>query len=170
MMRGETVMSGSEPALFGMSTIPQILPDRIEIESRFGRITVNPQQSILFPAGLLGMPNKLQFCLTAFPSEKMDRFSVMQCMDDEKLAFITLPIEIDNPIIEKDDIAQAAHDLNLPLDDLLVILIASVHRETGVAKLSVNARAPVLVRISMRVAAQYVFPHTKYLIRQPLSL
>jgi flagellar assembly factor FliW len=170
MMRGETVMSGSEPALFGMSTIPQILPDRIEIESRFGRITVNPQQSILFPAGLLGMPNKLQFCLTAFPSEKMDRFSVMQCMDDEKLAFITLPIEIDNPIIEKDDIARAAHDLNLPLDDLLVILIASVHRETGVAKLSVNARAPVLVRISMRVAAQYVFPHTKYLIRQPLSL
>jgi hypothetical protein len=32
------------------------------------------------------------------------------------------------------------------------------------------ARAPVLVDVSRKVAAQYVFPHTKYLIRQPLSL
>lgn len=170
MMRGETVMSGSDPALFNVGMMPPMLPDRVEIESRFGRITINPQKSILFPSGLLGMPNKLQFCLTAFPSEKMERFSVMQCLDDEKIAFITLALDLENPIIEQADIAQAARDLDLPLDDLLVILITSVHRETGTAKLSVNARAPVLVRVSMRVAAQYVFPHTKYLIRQPLSL
>ncbi len=168
-MHGELAMSGTEPAVATMGMNVQPLSDRVEIESRFGRISINPQQSILFPSGLLGMPNKLQFCLTRFPSEKMDRFSIMQSVDDESLAFITLPIDIVNPVIEESDIHQAAKDLDLPLDDLLVVLIVSVHRESGIATLSVNARAPLLVRVSMRVAAQYVFPHTKYLIRQPLS-
>ena len=92
-------------------------------------------------------------------------------MTDHDLAFITLPIDIkDNSIIPSAELEQAARDLNLPLDDLLVLLIVSVHRETGAAKLSVNARAPILVRVSLRVAAQYVFPHAKLQIRQPLTL
>lgn len=163
-------MSGSGSAVVSPGAINQPLPEQMDIDSRFGRITINPQQSIMFPAGLLGMPTKMQFCLTRFPSPKMKRFSIMQCVEDQSLAFIALPLDVENPIIEQEDIAQAARDLELPLDDLLVMLITSVHRDTGAAKLSVNARAPVLVRVSLRVAAQYVFPHNKYLIRQPLSL
>lgn len=170
MMRGELAMSGTLPAAVGLGIAAEPPSGRIEMESRFGRITINTDQAIHFPAGLLGMPNKLQFCLAPFPSAKMQRFTVMQSVDDEKLAFITLPLDLANPIIEEADIRQAARDLDLPLDDLLVLLIVSVHRESGVAKLSVNARAPVFVRGSMKLAAQYVFPHTKYLIRQPLSL
>jgi flagellar assembly factor FliW len=169
-MYGEMAMSGTGPATVNMGAVAATQPERVEVESRFGRITINPQQSILFPAGLLGMPNKLQFCLASFPSEKMQRFTIMQSAEDDKLSFITLPLDLINPLIEEADIRQAAKDLDLPLDDLLILLIVSVHRESGAAKLSVNARAPVFIRGSMKVAAQYVFPHTKYLIRQPLSL
>lgn len=160
-------MSGTGPAV---SMMAQTLPDRLQIESRFGTLTVNPQQAVLFPAGLLGMPNKMRFCMTRFPSEKMQRFNIMQCLDDHSIAFLTLPLEVDNPIIERADLEQAARDLELPMEDIVALLIVSVHRESGSAKLSVNARAPVLLRVSLKVAAQYVFPHTKYLIRQPLSL
>ena len=164
-------MSGSGPALFNPSLMAQpALPDTQEIESRFGRITIHPPQAIAFPTGLLGMPNKMNFCLARFPSEKMARFSILQSVQDVATSFITLPVDIDNPIIDREDIEQAAHDLGVPVDDIVVLLIVSVHRETGQVRLSVNARAPVLMRISQRAAVQYVFPHTKYQIRQPLSL
>ena len=163
----QRLVIGTGPAV---SMMAQTLPDRLQIDSRFGPLTVNPQQAVLFPAGLLGMPNKMRFCMTRFPSEKMQRFNILQCLDDHSISFITLPLDLINPLIEEADIRQAAKDLDLPLDDLLILLIVSVHRESGAAKLSVNARAPVFIRGSMKVAAQYVFPHTKYLIRQPLSL
>ncbi len=163
-------MSSGGHAMLGAGLMTSSLPEQLEIDSRFGRITVHPSQAILFPTGLLGMPGKMNFCLARFPSEKYARFSILQSLEDHSLAFITLPLNLDNPIIDQEDIAQAAHDLALPLDDVLPLLIVSVHRETGTAKLSVNARAPLLVRVSLKLAAQYVFPHTKYEIRQPLSL
>lgn len=170
-MRGEMAMSsGSGHAAVSAGLMSQPLPEQLEIDSRFGRITLNTSQAIHFPTGLLGMPDKTLFGLARFPTEKYARFSILQSLTDHSLAFITLPLDITNPIIEADDLKQAATDLGLPLDDILPLLIVSVHRETGTAKLSVNARAPVLVRTSLKVAAQYVFPHTKYMIRQPLSL
>jgi flagellar assembly factor FliW len=146
------------------------LSDAEEIESRFGRVTVNPRQPIVFPSGLLGMPNKASFCLTHFPSEKMARFKLLQSLDDMALSFITLPVDLQNPIVERADLEQAAADLDMPINDVAVLFIVTVHRESGAAQLTVNARAPILVQVSRRQASQYVFPHTKYLIRQPLSM
>lgn len=170
-MRGELAMSsGGSHAALSAGLISQQPAGPLEIESRFGKVTVNPTQAIHFPTGLLGMPDKNLFCLARFPSEKYARFSILQSLDDHSLAFIVLPLDLKNPIIESEDLQQAASDLGLPVEDILPLLIVSVHRETGAAKLSVNARAPVLVRASLKVAAQYVFPHTKYMIRQPLTL
>ena len=169
-MHGEMAMSSGSHVLLSAGLMVQSIPDQRQIDSRFGRLTINPAQAIHFPTGLLGMPDKANFCLARFPSEKFARFSVLQSLDDEALAFITLPLDIDNPLIERADFAQASTDLHLPLSDVLPLLLVSVHRDSGVAKLSVNARAPVLIRASLKVGAQYVFPHTKYLIRQPLSL
>lgn len=163
-------MSGSSPALFGQASPPNELPESQEMDTRFGHITIRPRQAIHFPAGLLGMPDKLRFCLATAPSERMARFSILQSLDDPSLAFMTLPLDVENPIIEPEDIAQASHDLGLPLEDALLLLLVSVHREAHGTTISVNARAPILVRVSLRLAVQYVFPHAKYLIRQPLSL
>lgn len=163
-------MTGSGPAVVGQSILASQSPETEEIESRFGRITISPRQPIFFPNGLLGMPDRVHFCLTHFPSEKMSRFKLLQSLDDKSLSFITLPVDINNPIIERADLEQAAKDLELPLNDVAILLMVTVHREAGVAKLSVNARAPLLMHATRRLATQYVFPHTKYLIRQPLSM
>ncbi|MFZ4541705.1 MAG: flagellar assembly protein FliW [Rickettsiales bacterium] len=170
MLRGEIRMSGNGQAIIGQPFLASEASEKEELDTRFGRITINPRQIIIFPTGMLGMPDKQQYCLTHFPSEKMARFKLLQSLDDAALSFITVPVDIDNPIIEREDLAQAAQDLGMPLTDVVVLLVVTVQRESGVAKLSVNARAPVLVQVSRNLAAQYVFPHTKYLIRQPLAM
>lgn len=170
MLRGEYLMSGSGQAVIGQSVLATLTSEQEEMDTRFGRVTVDARQAIHFPTGMLGMPDRNRYCLTHFPSEKMARFKLLQSLDDPALSFITVPMDIDNPILERADILQAAQDLGMPMEDVLLLLVVTVQRESGVAKLSVNARAPLLVQVSRNLAAQYVFPHTKYLIRQPLAM
>ncbi len=167
MLQGEFLMTGSGPAVVGQALLAA---EAEEVESRFGKVTVYPRQPIQFPNGLLGMPDRVSFSLAHFPSEKMARFKLLQSLEDHALSFITLPIDLTNPIIAREDLETAARDLEIPLDALAVLLVVTVHREAGVAKLSVNARAPLLMHVGRRVAAQYVFANTKYPIRQPLTV
>ena len=169
MLQGEMLMTGSGPAMLSQNALAASAPDSSEIDSRFGKVTIYPRQPITFTNGMLGMPDKLRYCLTRFPSPKMARFKLLQSLDDMALSFITLPIEVNNPLVDAADIQQAARDLDIPMVELALLLVVSVHRETGVARLSVNARAPIFMHAQKRTAAQYVFPNGKYQIRQPLS-
>lgn len=144
--------------------------DAETIDTRFGRVKIAREKAVTFPTGLLGMPDRVQFCLTNFPSAKMDRFKLLQSLDDLALSFIALPMDIDNPIIERADMETAARDLDIPVDQLACMLIVTVNRESGAAQLSVNARAPLFVHVTKRVGGQYVFSNNKYDIRHALTL
>lgn len=170
MYQGEFQMTGSGSAVMGHTIPASTALKTEEIESRFGRVTIDPRQPLFFHNGLLGLPDKINYCLTHFPSEKMARFKLLQSLDDMSLSFITLPVDLHNPIVERTDLEHAAGELDMPVNDVAVLFIVTVHRESGVAKLTVNARAPILIQVSRRHAAQYVFPHAKYLIRQPLTM
>ena len=167
LMHGEYRMTGTGPAVVGQALAALELE---EIETRFGRVAVNAREPIFFPSGMLGMPASHRYCLTHFPTEKMERFKLLQSLDDTTLSFITLPVDLNNPIIERADLELAARDMGFALEDVAVLLVVSVHREPMGVRISVNARAPVLMQVSRRTAAQYVFANTKYLIRQPLSM
>lgn len=169
MLHGDRVMSGSGSARVNQPTLSDKSEPEV-ITSRFGKVTIYRHNPIVFPNGMLGMPDKMQFCLTNMPSEKMSRFKLLQSLEDMSVAFITLPVDLQNPIIERADLEQAARDVDIALSDLAILLVVSVHREPTGVKLSVNARAPVLMHASKRVATQHVFAHTKYQIRQSLTL
>ena len=161
-------MTGSGPAVLSQSAAE---PEASEvIDTRFGKVSIHRDRPILFANGLLGMPDKFQFCLTSLPGEKLARFKLLQSLEDLKLSFITLPVALDNPVILRADLEQAAKDVGIPLHDLVTLLVVTVHREEGIVKLSVNARAPVFVHAERRQATQYVFPHTKYDIRHMITL
>jgi flagellar assembly factor FliW len=161
-------MTGSGPAVINPASIPA-RPETETVETRFGKVTIYPNQPLIFPNGLLGLPDKNQFSLTAMPNEKMARFKLLQSLDDMALSFIVLPVELNNAIAERADIEAAARDLAIPLAQLSLLFIVSVHREGGAIKLSVNARAPLLVDSVKRVATQHVFSNTKYPIRHSLT-
>lgn len=154
--------SSSAPAT---SVVPAVTET---IQSRFGEITVDSSKMLLFPRGLLGMPDKSRFAVVNFPSEKMQQFALLQSLDDKGLSFITLPILIDNPIIAAKDIKTVCHDLQIAEADLALLLIVSVHRLPTEVKLSVNARAPVFIDVTRKVGVQYVFQHDQYKVQHML--
>lgn len=168
MYHGEVRMTGSGPAV--NPAMLEVPADSEVVESRFGAVTVLRQNPIIFPNGMLGLPDKLQFCLTNMPSEKMARFKLLQSLEDSNLSFITFPVDVDNSLVERSDVEAAARDLDIPLEQLVLLFIVSVHRENGVVKLSVNARAPIVMHALRRTATQYVFHNAKYQIRQALTL
>ncbi len=139
------------------------------IDTRFGKIEVKRDNPIVFPHGLLGMPDKLNYFLTEFPSEKLRQFKLLQSLDEYALSFITLPLDTDNTIIAKEDVHTACKDLGIEPQDTAILLIVSVHRSPTNVSLSVNARAPLLIDAKRRLAAQYVFPNDRYKVQHPIS-
>lgn len=144
-------------------------PDEQEIDTRFGKITLRPHNPILFDKGMLGFPDRHRFCLLEFPVKKFAYFKLLQCLDDHSLSFITLPIDIDNQIIERKDIEEGCKDLNIPLEHLALFLIVTVHRDVNMVKLSANARAPLFMHADTREAEQYVLRNSRYEVRHMLG-
>lgn len=138
------------------------------IKSRFGDITVETERAVVFPRGLLGVPDKFNFVLANFPSAKMQQFTLFQSLDDLGLSFITLPLEVNNNIIASDDIRRAGQDLQIAEANLVTLLIVSVHRGLDQVKLSVNARAPLFIDSQRKAGIQYVFPQDHYKVQHML--
>lgn len=149
------------------TTTPQVaFPETIQ--SRFGEISIDVSRALTFPRGLLGMPDKSNFVLTNFTSQKMEQFKLLQSLDELQLSFITLPIAINNPIIAVEDIRGAADDLQITYDDLVVLLIVSVHRSPDSVRLSVNSRAPLFLDVKQKFGMQYVFQNDAYKVQHML--
>ncbi|MCB2082255.1 MAG: flagellar assembly protein FliW [Hyphomicrobiales bacterium] len=141
-----------------------------EIESRFGKISVNLDQAIFFPRGLLGIPGELHFCLADFPEDRqMGSFRLLQCLNDHTLSFVVLPLGLENDFIEHADLQECCSVTGIDPDQLLVLLIISVNRVPGSVRVTANLRAPVVVDAEGRFAGQYVFPTNKYDINHVLS-
>jgi flagellar assembly factor FliW len=139
------------------------------IETRFGRVRVIRDNPIIFSRGLLGIPNSQQFYLCDFPNEAMQQFKILQSLQEDSLAFITLPVDITNNLIERTDIEKACEDIGIPVKDVAILLVVSVHRSPNAVQLSVNARAPLLINAPQRTAVQYVFQHSRYKVQHMLE-
>ena len=138
------------------------------IKSRFGEITVDTTKSIVFARGMLGMPDKHQFVLANFPNPKMQQFMLLQSLDDKTLSFITLPLDLKNSIITASDMTMACRDLQISEASAAVLLIVNVHRGVDQTKLSVNARAPLIIDADRKVGAQYVYQNENYKVQHML--
>ena len=138
------------------------------IETRFGRVRVARDQPIIFRKGLLGMPEKTTYCLTEFPIKKFEKFKLLQSLEDDNLSFITLPLSIHNDIITREDLEEGCKDLGFNPEQIAILLIVSIHREMSGVKLSVNARAPLFLDASRRVADQCVLRNNAYEVRHIL--
>lgn len=139
------------------------------LESRFGQITIDMEKAIYFPTGILGMPDKLHFCLADFPEGSKTEFKVLQSLDDIELSFVVLPVANENSFIEKQDIEEIATIMTTNVDDIALALVASTHVAPEGKLISVNVRAPIVINTKEKAAAQYVFSHSKYEIRHVLN-
>lgn len=139
------------------------------VKTRFGEVRIDVAKAIAFPKGLLGMPDRQRYVLAEFPSANMRQFKLLQSLEDQSLSFITLPLELKNSIIAEADLKEAAQNLGIPVNEMAILLIVSVHRGVEGVRISVNARAPVLVHAGSKAGAQYVFSYDKYKVQHMLS-
>ncbi len=139
------------------------------IETRFGRVQVRRDKPVVFPKGMLGIPGRCHYALLEFPLKKFADFKLLQSLEDDDLSFITLPLDVDNPIIDRADLENACKELGFPLEDTAILLVVSVHREMENVRLSANARAPLFVNAPRRLAEQYVLHNNKYLVRHMIT-
>ncbi len=139
------------------------------VHSRFGEVMVDPTKAIQFSRGLLGMPDRFRFSLIKFPSEKMQQFMLLQSLDEDALSFITLPLPAENAIIAHSDVQMACKDMQISESNLALLVIVSVHRSPSDVRLSVNARAPLLIDAERKIGMQYVFQNDAYKIQHMLD-
>jgi len=151
--------------------LPEMLDeeDTPLIETRFGRIALQKHNAFSFKRGLLGMPEKQDFFLTDFPNEKLRKFKLLQSLSDFSLSFITLPLLVQNAIIAPEDLQLASSELGIRPEDLVILLMVSVHRTVHKVSISVNAKAPLLIDARQKLAAQYVFRNDRYSVQHFLS-
>lgn len=148
--------------------VPELATSQ-QVDSRFGPLLINTRNRIVFSRGLLGMPDRKHFALANFPGEKMQQFKLLQSLDDNSLSFITLPLEVENAIIEKDDLLMACQALNISLADLALLLVVSVYRTPENMRITVNARAPIFLDAEKKWGVQHVFPNSKYLVQHVIK-
>lgn len=142
----------------------------VKIKSRFGNIEVNTKSSIYFQHGLLGFPGKMNFCVVDFPDPSIaNQFKLLQSIEDHNLSFIVIPAEKDNQLIDELDTQEACKVLEINSENLLYLFIVTTHVTDEGRRLSVNARAPIMMDISKKSGAQYVFQNTKYSVRHMIS-
>ncbi len=142
---------------------------KIKVQSRFGEIEVDLATTIVFKHGLLGIPEAVNFVLTALPNVGTDQFKLLQSLDDMSLSFIVVPADYENQIIETKDLKDACEILSINTDNLLVLFVVTVIETGKERRVSVNAKAPVLVDAVNRKAAQYVLQSDKYEIQHMIS-
>jgi flagellar assembly factor FliW len=151
------------------SDAKQQMAGTLEINSRFGPVSIQLESAIYFPQGLVGMPNPTHFAITNIPKEGMGNFKLLQCVTDSTLSFVVLPLKLDNPFIEKADIINAAKLLDIAEERLLTMLIVSVQKTPEKSRVTANLRAPIMIDISDKAGIQYVYSNSKYEICKVLS-
>ena len=141
----------------------------ISIGSKYGQIEIDIKQAVLFPYGLLGMPNNTDYVITHFPKPNMEQFKLFQNLNDHELSFAVLPIATNSEIYDQADINEACEIIEIKKDDLLMLAIISVQRTIEEIKVTANIRAPLMIDSARKLGVQYVFPSNKYDIRHVLS-
>jgi flagellar assembly factor FliW len=149
------------------------------IESRFGQIKINIEKAILFPKGLLGIPDYNTYCLAHFPNPAFQRFKILQSVEKKDLAFIVLPLDemelkYSAQFIDREDLRECSTALNIPEGNMVVLLITTIYHVPDVGgklktQICVNLRAPLILDIQKYLGAQHVFHKEKYEIRHEIT-
>jgi flagellar assembly factor FliW len=142
------------------------------IQTRFGEVTINLDKIIHFRQGMVGMPHAQNFCLTAHPDEKHKFYNLLQSSDIDNLCFLTVALDpahyqSEDSLISASDYKDALSELEFKSENVTMILVATIHNDTGSKKssISVNLKAPIFIDVQRMEAVQYVFASPRYPLR-----
>jgi flagellar assembly factor FliW len=137
------------------------------LATRFGRIRIDPDRLLTFPAGMPGFPGCRRF--------QLERIAgggplLLQSIDDGELGFFVMPLANQMPLIRRADLAAACRSASLDPARTECLVIVTARRGSGGLELLANLRAPVLVDAHRRVGAQVVLSNAAYPLRHPIAV
>lgn len=138
-------------------------------QSSFGNFAAASEQSIVFPRGIPGFQDYQEFDLSPLPGIAQRDMALLQSVSPKDLTFVLQPHDHDLDLIQVEDLAEAAAQLELDLSDCCVMLIATLHPADEGYKTSVNLRAPVLIDTTRCLAWQVVLSNEGYPLRHMLE-
>lgn len=141
-----------------------------EINTRFGSVQVNLDRTIEMPVGMLGFGEFHRYTLVQMPNVSLSAFKLLQCIGNDDLSFVVLPINKDGSFITQTDSDAAIATLGIEPEAAVVTLVVSPRNENGSISFTVNCRAPVIIDSKRLQAWQYVLGNAQYQVRQPIEL
>jgi flagellar assembly factor FliW len=129
--------------------------------TRFGRITVSPEELITMPQGLVGFPSLTRFAIIE-PEEEGNVFRWWQSVDTPEAAFVVLnpaPLVAD---YARGDLGPEWAELGANTPDLRQLVVVVTAPGPGLDSVTLNLAAPILINIATRHGRQVVLGDDRY--------
>ncbi|NOQ50679.1 MAG: flagellar assembly protein FliW [Desulfuromonadaceae bacterium] len=135
-----------------------------KIQSRFGDIEYDPDNTLLFPEGLIGFENLRNFVV--MPNEKEGPLFWIQSIDDPQVAFIlTDPTGF---YFDYKVVPDGRERQKLGIDEDGECLVVSVVTVPPDRKITLNLAAPILFAPATNRALQVIMEGTNFSSQTPL--
>ncbi|NOQ42362.1 MAG: flagellar assembly protein FliW [Desulfuromusa sp.] len=135
-----------------------------KIQSRFGEIEYDSDNTLLFPEGLIGFENLRDFVV--MPNEKEGPLFWIQSIDDPQVAFVlTDPTSF---YFDYKVIPDGRERQKLGIGEDIECLVVSVVTVPPDRKITINLAAPILFAPETNRALQVILEGTKFSSQTPL--
>lgn len=140
--------------------------------SRFGILDIDEKKVINISKGILGFPDAVNFFL--LPHSKNSPFHWMQCVDDEKLAFVVIHPAVFCADYSFDIPDSAIDELEIEdpeqLDVLVLVTVRQPSASSKKASVSANLLGPVIINTVNMKGMQLVLDPGKYPVQFEIPL
>lgn len=135
-----------------------------KIQTRFGEVEYDPENLLIFPAGLIGFPTLHSFIV--MPNKKQGPLFWIQSVDDPDIAFVlTDPTNFFLDYKAEPDNAERNSLQISPEDECYVLSVVTVPPDQ---KITLNLAAPIFFAPKTNRAIQVILENTEYQSRTPL--
>ncbi len=130
---------------------------------RFGQLTINSEEIIQIPQGVLGFPQYTQYCLVDPNDDTLILW--LQSLENPEIAFALLEPKIFRPDYSARLSAAELRELKLTnINQSAVFSILTIPED--VTQMTSNLKAPLVINIPGQIAKQVVLQENEYSIKQ----
>lgn len=134
--------------------------------SRFGVVSIEQEDLVLFPEGILGFNDLRSFVFLEDPND--DIFAWLQSAENPAIAFPILEPELfaDDYTVSLAKNDQQALQLESPDNGFRVFTIVTIPEDP--TKMTANLKAPIVVNVAQKIARQCVLQDNRLAICEPI--